>query len=64
MKEAVTAERCAGRYPSKNIKLLTVIAPFVGKRDNVRCLDEDLLDRFTIESFDGQNWEQNIDSIL
>ncbi len=30
---------------------------------NVHCLDENLLDRFTIKSFDGQNWEQNIDSI-
>jgi hypothetical protein len=27
---------------------------------NVRCLDEDLLDRLTIEPFDGINWEQNI----
>lgn len=30
---------------------------------NVHCLDEDLLDRFQIEPFDGQNWEQNVDQI-
>ena len=30
---------------------------------NVRCLDEGALERFTIEPFDGRNWEQNVDSI-
>jgi hypothetical protein len=30
---------------------------------NVRCLDGDLLDRFEIRSFDGANWEENIDKI-
>lgn len=38
---------------------------------NIHCLDEDLVDspqdtlrdRFTIEPFDGQNWEQNIESV-
>ena len=30
---------------------------------NIRCLDEDLLDQFTIRSFDGQNWEDNVDQI-
>jgi hypothetical protein len=30
---------------------------------NVHCLDEDLIDRFQIEPFDGQNWEQNVDRI-
>lgn len=30
---------------------------------NIRCLDEDLKDKFTIRSFDGQNWEDNVDKI-
>lgn len=30
---------------------------------NIRCLDEDLSDRFTIRGFDGQNWEDNIEQI-
>ena len=30
---------------------------------NIRALDLDLLDRFEIRSFDGQNWENNIDRI-
>ena len=30
---------------------------------NVRCLDEDLLERFTIVPFDGKNWEQNVGSL-
>ena len=31
---------------------------------NVRCLDGDILSLFTIESFDGANWEQNVEKIL
>ncbi|ACK69884.1 glutathione-dependent formaldehyde-activating GFA [Gloeothece citriformis PCC 7424] len=27
---------------------------------NLRCLDEDVLDRFDIKGFDGSNWEENI----
>jgi hypothetical protein len=27
---------------------------------NVRCLDGDVLDRFTITPFDGRNWEESI----
>jgi hypothetical protein len=27
---------------------------------NVRCLDEDVLSRFEVESFDGANWEENV----
>ncbi|MGB2926258.1 MAG: GFA family protein [Limnothrix sp.] len=30
---------------------------------NLRCLDDDVLDQFEIESFDGQNWEDNISQI-
>ena len=30
---------------------------------NVRCLDEDLSDKFTVRSFDGQNWEDNVERI-
>ena len=30
---------------------------------NIRCLDEDLSDRFTIRDFDGQNWEDNVEQI-
>jgi hypothetical protein len=30
---------------------------------NARCLDGDALERFSIEPFDGKNWEDNIDSI-
>jgi hypothetical protein len=30
---------------------------------NLLCLDEDIIDRFEIKSFDGQNWEKNIHSI-
>jgi len=30
---------------------------------NVRCLDGDLLDRFTIGSFDGRNWEESVAQI-
>ncbi len=30
---------------------------------NIRCLDGDKISDFTIESFDGQNWEENIRSI-
>ncbi|PSF38738.1 aldehyde-activating protein [Aphanothece hegewaldii CCALA 016] len=31
---------------------------------NVRCLDGNALSRFTIKSFDGANWEENINQIL
>jgi hypothetical protein len=27
---------------------------------NLRCLDEDLIDRFAILPFDGRHWEQNV----
>jgi len=30
---------------------------------NIRCLDDNVLDLFRIESFDGQNWEENIEKI-
>ncbi|MGE0785518.1 MAG: GFA family protein [Sandaracinaceae bacterium] len=30
---------------------------------NVRCLDDDARTRFRIEPFDGQRWEDNVDSI-
>jgi hypothetical protein len=30
---------------------------------NVRCLDGDAMDRFHVESFDGANWEANVDAI-
>lgn len=30
---------------------------------NLRCLDGDVMDQFTIEAFDGQNWESNVESI-
>ncbi|TVQ44597.1 MAG: GFA family protein [Gloeocapsa sp. DLM2.Bin57] len=30
---------------------------------NIRCLDGDSLSLFTIESFDGANWEKNVDKI-
>lgn len=30
---------------------------------NVRCLDRDFSDRFTIRPFDGQNWEDNVEEI-
>jgi hypothetical protein len=30
---------------------------------NPRCLDEDVLDRFDVEAFDGDRWEENVHSI-
>jgi hypothetical protein len=30
---------------------------------NVRCLDGDAIDRFSIAPFDGRNWEDNVDRI-
>lgn len=30
---------------------------------NLRCLDDDVLERFTVEPFDGQHWEQNVETI-
>lgn len=27
---------------------------------NIRCVDEDYSDRFVIQPFDGQNWEENV----
>jgi hypothetical protein len=30
---------------------------------NVRCLDGDAMARFTVEPFDGRNWEANVASI-
>ena len=30
---------------------------------NIRCLDENLSDKFIIQSFDGQNWEDNVGQI-
>ena len=30
---------------------------------NLRCLDEDITDRFEIRFFDGQNWEDNVDRL-
>lgn len=29
---------------------------------NLRCLDEDVLDRFEVRPFDGRNWEANVDA--
>ena len=30
---------------------------------NVRCLDGDVMSRFVVRPFDGQNWEENVGSI-
>jgi hypothetical protein len=30
---------------------------------NVRCLDGDVLERFTVKPFDGADWEANVESI-
>ena len=30
---------------------------------NIRCLDRNLIDKFTIRPFDGQNWEENVGQI-
>lgn len=30
---------------------------------NVRCLDGDQLSRFQVQPFDGQNWEENADTL-
>ena len=30
---------------------------------NLRCLDRDLSEQFTIRPFDGQNWEENVDRL-
>jgi hypothetical protein len=30
---------------------------------NVRCLDGDALERFSVKPFDGVNWERNVDAI-
>lgn len=30
---------------------------------NVRCLDGDQLSRFQVQPFDGQNWEENVDTL-
>ena len=46
------------------------VAPFYRPRShpqhydvNVRCLDGDVLGRFTVRPFDGRNWEQNVDKL-
>lgn len=31
---------------------------------NVRCLDGDVMGRFVVRPFDGQNWEANVGSII
>jgi hypothetical protein len=31
---------------------------------NVRCLDDNAIDLFTIEPFNGAKWEENIDELL
>ena len=31
---------------------------------NVRCLDGDVLERFSIHPFDGMHWEERVDEIL
>lgn len=31
---------------------------------NVRCLDGDVADRFTVIAFHGREWEKNVESIL
>jgi hypothetical protein len=31
---------------------------------NIRCLDGDVLSQFRIEPFNGQNWEENVDSLV
>lgn len=30
---------------------------------NIRCLDENILNKFTIKPFDGVNWEENVHKI-
>ena len=30
---------------------------------NLRCLDNNIIDKFTIRPFDGQNWEDNVAQI-
>ncbi len=30
---------------------------------NIRTFDEDVIEKFAIQYFDGQNWEQNIETI-
>ena len=30
---------------------------------NLRCLDDNIIDKFTIRPFDGQNWEDNVAQI-
>ena len=30
---------------------------------NIRCLDQDVISYFQIESFDGSNWEENVHKI-
>jgi hypothetical protein len=30
---------------------------------NVRCLDDDAMNRFTVSSFDGKHWEDNIEAL-
>lgn len=30
---------------------------------NIRCLDQDVISYFKIESFDGSNWEENVHKI-
>ncbi len=30
---------------------------------NIRCLDEDIINKFKVTYFDGQNWENNINKI-
>ena len=30
---------------------------------NVRCLDKNIINKFTIRPFDGQNWEDNVHKI-
>ena len=46
------------------------VAPFYTPRShpdgvdvNVRCLDNDAAERFSVKPFDGQNWEANVAAI-
>lgn len=46
------------------------VAPFYTPRShpdgvdvNVRCLDNDAVERFSVKPFDGQNWEANVAAI-
>ncbi len=69
-KDALTTYEFNTRVAKHRFCKVCGIHPFYTPRShpdsvdvNVRCLDGDALERFSVEPFDGKNWEDNIDRI-